>query len=391
MQRLILTRRPHDRIHAGHPWIYDNECADVSAGIAPGEIIDVVEAGGRFVGRGYANPRSKIVVRLLTRDPHEAIDRAFFQRCLQSAWQLRQRLHLTTNCRVCFGEADGLPGLIIDKFGDALALQTHTAGMDRWQGLIIEVLQEIFAPRLIVERNDLPVRGVEGVPERKGIVAGADSSQVVIAEGDLQWKIDLLEGQKTGFFLDQRPAWAALAGVSQGARVLDGFCYVGAFALHAARAGATSVVGIDASESAITLARANAERNGLGTRCEFQVGNVFDVLTTWAKAREPRFDVIVLDPPAFTKSRGSVEAALRGYKEINRRALQLLVPGGFLLSCSCSRFVTAELLAATIGAAAYDVGRPVRQVAAITQAADHPIVWAIPETSYLKSYLVGVA
>lgn len=390
MERIILSLDKRGRIRGGHPWIYDNEVASVPAGFEPGDIVEVVDTKGRLVGRGYANPRSKILVRLLTRDANTVIDAKFFLARLQRAWRLREQLGLTRNCRLVFGEADGLPGLIIDKFGDAFVLQAHTAGVARWQDVIVDALVAMFHPRLIVERNDLPVRVLEGLMEHTGLLVGDGDTRVAIEENELRFTIDLLAGQKTGFFLDQRNTWSLLRDVARNARVLDCFCYVGAFSLHAARYGAQSVVGIDASEDATALARANAAQNGCESRCEFLTGNVFDLLTDWATSKARTFDVIVLDPPAFTKTRGTTDSALRGYKEINRRALQLLAPGGFLLSCSCSRFVTPEMLSAVIADAARDTHRRVRQVATATQAPDHPIDWAIPETFYLKSFLMTV-
>lgn len=390
MQTLTLTpKRPH-QVLGGHSWIYDNEVQVTPAALEPGDLVDVVDARGAFVGRGYANPRSKILVRLLTRNAREVIDRAWFAGRLQRAWQLRTRLGLTVNCRVVFGEADGLPGLIVDKFGDAIVLQAHTAGMARWQETIVELLVEQLQPRLFVVRNDLPVRALEGLPESRAVLVGGGSAEVVIEEDGLTFAIDLLAGQKTGFFLDQRPNWALLKHVARDARVLDCFSYVGAFALHAAKYGAAQVTGLDVDPDVVARAQANADRNGLAARCEFVAANVFDQLTTWAQEKTRTFDLVVLDPPAFSKSRGTVDNALRGYKEINRRALQLLAPGGVLLSCSCSRFVTPEMLRDTIWAAARDVGRPVRQLAVTTQSPDHPISWVIPETFYLKSYLVTV-
>lgn len=390
MKKLRLNKGRHPRILNGHPWIYDNELAGVPSDIEPAEIVEVADAGGNFIGRGYANPRSKISVRLLTRDPRVTIDADFFRARVQQAWVLRQRLGLTTNCRLVFGEADGLPGLIIDKFGDAFVLQTHTAGIARWQTEIVAALREIFSPRLIVERNDLPVRVLEGLTEQKGMLWGNASPEITIEEQGMRFAIDLLEGQKTGFFLDQRNTWNLLSRVAKNARVLDCFCYVGAFSLHAAHFGAASVVGIDASADAAQRAGANATKNGFADRCEFLIGNVFDVLTEWADTRSRTFDVIVLDPPAFTKTRGTTDSALRGYKEINRRALQLLAPGGFLISCSCSRFIQPEMLRSVIADAARDAKRGVRQLAYTTQAPDHPIDWAIDETFYLKSFLMGV-
>lgn len=388
MHRIVLSSDKHGRIRNGHPWIYHNEVATLPDDLMPGELVEVIDGNDRFIGRGYANPRSKIVVRLLTRAARTAIDASFFHAQVLQAWRLRERLGLTRNCRVVFGEADGLPGLIVDKFDDAMVLQAHTAGIARWQDEIVAALGELFTSRLIVARNDLPVRDLEGLPQHKGVVYGSGTPRVTIEEHGLRFTIDLLAGQKTGFFLDQRNTWHLLEPIARGAQVLDCFCYIGAFGLHAARCGAAAVTGIDASDDAITWARANAEENGLADRCEFLAGNVFDLLTDWAKTRARTFDVIILDPPAFTKTRGTTESALRGYKEINRRALQLLNPGGFLLSCSCSRFVTPEMLATIIADAAHDVARPLRQIGYATQAPDHPIDWAIPETFYLKSFLL---
>jgi 23S rRNA (cytosine1962-C5)-methyltransferase len=363
----------------------------VDGACRPGDLAEVVDERGRFLGRGYINPRSTIAVRLLTRR-RETIDRGFFARRLLRAWEYRRRLlpALDTDAvRVVFAEADFLPGLVVDKFGDYLAVQTLTAGMDRWQSTLVELLEEALRPKGICERNDAGVRAREGLELRRGWIRGEPEAPVVVREHGLSFYIDVAHGQKTGFFLDQRENRAALRGLVEGGRVLDAFCYTGAFSLHAAAYGAREVLGIDFSAEAVALAEANARLNGLAGRCSFRTANAFDELRNLERAGE-KFDLAILDPPAFTRSKENLEGALRGYKEINLRAMRLLPPGGFLVTCSCSYHLSEEQFLEVVLAAARDARRTLRLVELRRQARDHPILPTHPESYYLKCLILQV-
>lgn len=378
-----LARGRHRRVQEGHPWIFQGEVEEVRGEFAPGDIVTVVDFRGRFLGKGYINPASQILVRMLT-DRDEPVDRDFFRRRLERAWAYRQRLLPDTGaCRVVFGEADFLPGLIVDKFSDVLVVQTLALGIDRWLPDIVEILDNLLHPRGIYERNDVPVRRLEGLTERKGYLRGEFDPRLTIVENGLEIAVDVAEGQKTGYFLDQRENRRAVRPYAKGGRVLDCFCNVGGFALNAAAGGAREVIAVDSSEEALEAARLNAERNGLSDRVRFQAGNAFDVLRQM-EANQERFDVIVLDPPAFAKNKAALEGAVRGYKEINLRAMRMLPEGGFLVTCSCSYHMTPDIFKAVVADAARDSHRRLRLVEERAQAVDHPIVVGYPESHYLK-------
>ena len=377
------------RIRQGHPWVYDNQVLRIEGRPQPGGVVQVFDVKKGPLGQGYFNPRSKIRVRMLTKHLDEPIDAAFFHRKIAAAWTFRQRMGQPESCRVVFGEADGLPALVVDKFGDILVLQTLALGMDRYKTEIVQALRTVLKPAGIYERNDVPVREKEGLTLEKGFIGEAFNTRLVISENGLKFAVDVAMGQKTGHFLDQRLNHAAMEHVSKGARVLDCFTHTGGFALHAARYGATEVLGLDISEEAITLATANAALNGLDSVVAFETANVFDFLAGQGRG-SATWDVVVLDPPAFAKSRAALDGAARGYKEINLRAMKLLPPGGFLVTCSCSQHMVPDLFRKTIAAAAHDVHRELREVHCGAQPADHPIHWAIPETHYLKCLVLQV-
>lgn len=382
MAKVILKKKEHIDIVRGFPWIYDNEIARVEGDFSPGDIVDIYDVTNTFLGRGYINPKSKITVRILTRK-EEDIDKSFFFKRILQAWEYRKRLVDTRSCRVIFGEADMIPGLIVDKFEDILVIQTLALGIDRFKDTIVEVLDEILQPRGIYERNDVPVREVEGLPQKKGFLKGVFDTKVEIEENGLRIIVDVENGQKTGYFLDQRENRNALKGIVEGAEVLDTFCYTGSFALHAVKFGASKVIAIDSSVQALELARKNAELNEFDKRIEFIEGNAFDILREFYKDGRT-FDVIILDPPAFAKSQRHIEGAVRGYKEINLRAIKMIREGGFLVTCSCSQHITPEIFQQIIDSARIDANRMLRLVEFRTQAKDHPILLSYPESLYLK-------
>jgi 23S rRNA (cytosine1962-C5)-methyltransferase len=389
-----LTLRPHEdaRLRSGHPWVFSNEVApfgDRTPKFEPGELVRVVDARGRPLGIAYYNPHTLIAARLLSRDAR-AIDRDFFLARLAAALRLRER-HLAgaTAYRLVFGEADGLPGLVVDRYGTVVVVQPLTAGMERLLPLALEALEALVAPAGVVVRRDAGIRGLEGLPPAEPEVRGRVDTPLLIEVGGLTFEVDPQRGQKTGFFLDQRANHAWVDRVSSGARVLDVFCYGGPFGLRAARAGAEEVVFLDSSAEALATARRNAERNGLAARCRFEQADAFDRLAELDGAAE-RFDLVVLDPPAFARSRKQVAGARRGYKEINRRAFRLLAPGGHLLTCSCSHHVDRETFREIVRDAAADAGRTALVVEVGGQSPDHPVLLGCPETDYLKCLLVAV-
>lgn len=393
MQTVYLKKKIAPRVENGHPWIFANEADAVrSAGAAtaaPGSIVEVRNARDGFVGYGYINPKSQILVRLLSRKQGEQIDAAFFHRRIQQAWAYRQRLGYTENCRLIFGEADDMPALIIDKFNDYFVLQTLAYGMDVWKPAIVAALNDIFHPKGIFERNDVPVRELEGLPQVKGFLSEPFDTNIIIRENGLRFHVDLLNGQKTGYFLDQQDNRRQIAHIVKDADVLEAFCYTGTFSVHAGHYGARSVLGLDISENAVAQARRNAELNGLEQICRFEALNAFDALKAWS--REGRqYDVVILDPPAFTKSREQIQKAITGYKEINLRGMKLVKPGGFLVTASCTNLVQPALFLQIIDMAARDARRKLRQVTYQTQASDHPIVWGLENTEYLKFLIVQV-
>lgn len=386
-----MKRSKNLRIASGHPWIYGNEIDRVKSDgeSEGGTIVDVKDDRGKFVGRGYFNPKSQIVVRLLSRIQGEEINESFFRRKILSCYEYRKKIGYSENFRLVFGEGDFLPALIIDKFRDVFVMQTLSLGMDRWKEVIASILKKEFSPRGIYERNDVPVRKLEGLEEQKGFLTEPFPTKFEIEEHGVKFKIDVENGQKTGYFLDQKENRLMLSTISAGAEVLDCFCYTGSFAMFAAKFGAKKVTALDASEEAIQLTKENASLNGLESVFDFKVGNAFDVLPQWVKEKKS-FDIVILDPPAFTKSRSGVESATRGYKEINLRAMKLIRNGGFLLTFSCSHFMDPSMFFDVVSQAATDAAKTIRQVAFLSQAKDHPVVWNIPETNYLKGFLLQV-
>lgn len=386
---LFLRKGAQHRVESGHPWIYQTEVDYVDGEFNPGDVIDVYNFRHRFIGRGYINPRSQIIIRLLSREQEE-INYDFFKKRIATAWNYRQKFIAEPEyCRLVFGEADFLPGLIIDKFGPYMVIQTLALGIDIHKDTILSVLDELFQPEGIFERNDVPVRKLEGLDMRKGYLKGKFPTLIQVQENGISFYADIENGQKTGFFYDQRENRAFLKNIVSGAEVLDCFCHTGSFAVHCALYGARKVTSIDISEEAIGLAKRNAAMNGVEDKCHFSVANAFDALRTMSDARE-QFDVVILDPPAFTKSRGNLEGAARGYKEINLRGLKMVRPGGFLVTCSCSYHMDRELFKAIVVDAARDTKKTVREVEYRTQAKDHPILPAASETEYLKFLVVQV-
>ena len=389
MNRVILKSRISNRIFLGHPWIYNNEVDRYEGELKGGEITDVFSAEKKFIGRGYFNPKSQIVVRLLTRDSNEIINDDFFYRRIFKAWQYRSKLGYTENCRLVFGEADQLPQLIIDKFNDYFVVQTLTLGMDVWKPAIAAAIEKIFSPKGIYERNDVPVRELEGLQQQKGFLSEAFDTKIIIRENGLQFYVDIENGQKTGYFLDQQDNRRCIKNIVKDAEVLGAFTYTGTFEIHAAQYGAKSVLGIDISENAVAQANENAKLNGVDSSCRFECMNAFDVLKTWGKEKKI-FDVVMLDPPSFTKTREQVQKAVTGYKEINLRAMKLIRPGGFLVTSSCTNLVSPQLFLDTIREAAKDARRKLIQVTFQSQSPDHPIVWDWDNTQYLKFLIVQI-
>ncbi|MDR3714947.1 MAG: class I SAM-dependent rRNA methyltransferase [Puia sp.] len=390
MTKVYLNRKISRRIENGHPWIFVNEVASVDGQVEGGGTVEVYTHDKKFVGRGYINPKSQILVRLLTRDKRESIDPAFFHRRLQDAWEYRKKIGYIENCRLVFGEADYLPALIIDKFNDYLVIQTLSLGIERWKPAIVAALEQLFSPRGVYERNDVPVRELEGMVQQKGFLSAPFDPRITIRENGLVFGVDLENGQKTGYFLDQRDNRRALRHIVKEAEVLGAFCYTGSFELHAAHYGARSVLGLDISGDAIAQARLNAELNGLQDKCRFETINAFDALKTWSK-EGLTYDVVMLDPPAFTKNRETIQKAIAGYKEINLRGMKMIRKGGFLVTSSCTNLVSPELFLETIQLAARDAHRKLRQVVFRAQASDHPIIQGLENTNYLKFLIAEVS
>lgn len=389
MTQVFLKKKISKRIENGHPWVFANEVGRVEGPLAGGDIVDIFTHDGRFLGRGYGNPKSQIIVRILTRNRKEEINEAFFLNRLKAAWDYRQQLGYTENCRLVFGEADFLPALIIDKFNDYFVIQTLALGIDLWKPAIVKALNTLFQPKGIFERNDVPVRELEGLEQVKGFLSDPFPTDIVITENGLRFHVDIENGQKTGYFLDQQDNRRAIRHIVKGAEVLGAFTYTGTFEIHAAHYGARSVLGLDISAAAVEQANRNAALNGYADRCSFQAVNAFDVLKQWAKDGR-QYDVVMLDPPAFTKSRENIQKAITGYKEINLRGMKLVKPGGFLVTTSCTNLIQPELFLEIIGMAAKDAKRTLRQVVYQTQASDHPIIWGQENTHYLKFLIVQV-
>ncbi len=389
MIKVGLRKKIAQRIVNGHPWIFNNEVEKVEGQVNGGETVEVFTHDKKFVGKGYINPKSQILVRLLTRDKNAEINEQFFHDQIAQCWEYRKRIGYTENCRLVFGEADSLPQLIIDKFNDYFVIQTLALGIDVWKPAIVKALNEIFKPKGIYERNDVPVRELEGLPQYKGFLSDPFDTKIIIKENGLQFYVDIENGQKTGYFLDQQDNRRAIQHIVKGAEVLGVFTYTGTFEIHAAHYGAKSVLGLDISENAVQQANRNAELNGLQNSCRFQTANAFDVLKQWVKDGR-QYDVVMLDPPAFTKSRETLQKAITGYKEINLRGMKLVKPGGFLVTSSCTNLVNAELFLQIIDMAAKDARRKTRQVVFQTQSADHPVIWGMENTHYLKYLIIQV-
>ena len=389
MKKVHLKRKIANRIVSGHPWIFANEVERVEGNPEAGAIVEVYFHDGKFVGKGYFNQQSQIIVRLLTHDKKIEIDEDFFLDKIRECWSYRQKLGYTENCRLVFGEADGLPQLIIDKFNDHFVIQTLALGIDVWKPAITKALHADFKPKGIFERNDVPVRELEGLPQHKGFLSEPFDTKIIINENGLKFHVDLENGQKTGYFLDQQDNRRTIQNIVKGADVLGAFTYTGTFEIHAAHYGANSVLGLDISENAVQQANKNAELNGLQNIVRFETANAFDALKQWSK-EDKRYDVVMLDPPAFTKSRATIQKAITGYKEINLRGMKLVKPGGFLVTSSCTNLVQPELFLQIIDMAAKDARRKIRQVTFHTQSADHPVIWNMENTQYLKFLIVDV-
>lgn len=389
MLKVVLKRKISPRVVNGHPWIFGNEVNLIDDGAKAGDIVDVFTHDDKFVGKGYVNPQSQIVVRLLTRDKNEIVNDDFFYNRLLKAWQYRQQLGYVENCRLIFGEADYIPQLIIDKFNDYFVIQTLALGIDKWKPAIVAAINKIFKPKGIYERNDVPVRELEGLEQQKGFLSNPFPTEITINENGIKFFVDIENGQKTGYFLDQQDNRRAIQHIVKGADVLGAFCYTGTFEIHAAHYGAKSVLGLDISENACSMAKRNAALNGLQDICQFQCVNAFDVLKTWVKDGR-KYDVVMLDPPSFTKTRATIEKAITGYKEINLRGMKLVKPGGFLVTSSCTNLVQPEMFLDIIDMAAKDARRKLRQVTFKAQSSDHPIIRGWENTNYLKFLIVQV-
>lgn len=393
MRIIQLNKKISRRIEQGHPWVYGNEIdwkgKSPEEVLESGEIVEVQTHDKKFVGRGYANPKSQIVVRLLSRDKEEQINDDFFFHKINDAWKYRQQIGYTENCRLVFGEADGLPQLVIDKFNDHFVIQTLAFGIDKWKPVIVDAVKRIFNPKGIYERNDVPVRELEGMVQQKGFLSDPFDTNIIITENGVKYHVDIVNGQKTGFFLDQQDNRKAIQNIVKGADVLGAFCYTGSFEIAAACFGAKSVLGLDISQNAIDMCNKNAVLNGVEDKCTFQCVNAFDVLKQWTKEGKT-WDVVMLDPPSFTKTRSSIDKAVAGYKEINLRGIKLVKPGGFLVTSSCTNLVQPELFLDTVQMAAKDAKRRIRQVVFNTQSPDHPIIRGQEYTQYLKFLIVQV-
>ena len=392
MKSLFLNKNISNRVESGHPWVFANEInrgKALDAAAIAGEVVNVFTHDKKFVGKGYVNPQSQIMVRLLTRNKEEEINELFFLNRIRQAWVYRQKLGYTENCRLIFGEADEIPQLIIDKFNDYFVIQTLAFGIDVWKPAIVKALEQIFKAKGIYERNDVPVRELEGMEQQKGFLSAKFDTNIIISENGIRFNVDIANGQKTGYFLDQQDNRKAIQHIVKGASVLGAFCYTGSFEISAAVYGAKSVTGLDISQSAIDMCSKNALLNGVEDICSFQCINAFDVLKEWTKEGR-QWDVVMLDPPSFTKSRSSIDKAVAGYKEINLRGIKLVKPGGFLVTSSCTSLVKPELFLDIIAMAAKDAKRKIRQVVFNAQSADHPIIRDQENTHYLKFLIAQV-
>lgn len=381
-------------LKAGGMWVYDNEIDTIMGGFENGDLVAIHDFDGFFMGYGFINTRSKITIRLLSRKKDAVIDEAFMEGRVRDAWEYRKQTIDTSSCRLIFGEADFLPGIVIDKFSDVLVVESLALGIDKWKHTIVEALKRVLGEdgisiRGVYERSDAKVRLQEGMERYKGFIGEPFDTKVEIVENGVHYIVDVEDGQKTGFFLDQKNNRAAIHRFCKDKKVLDCFTHTGSFALNAGIAGAKSVLGVDASQLAVDQATENAKLNHLEDVVRFQCADVFELLPE-LEARKETFDVVILDPPAFTKSRNSVKNAVKGYREINVRGLKLVRNGGFFVTCSCSHFMEPDLFAKTIREAAAGAHKRLRQVEFRTQACDHPILWAADQSYYLKFYIFQV-
>ncbi|MGP8310872.1 class I SAM-dependent rRNA methyltransferase [Enterocloster aldenensis] len=384
-------------LKAGGAWIYDNEIDAITGEFRNGELVSVEDFDGFFLGQGFINTNSKLTVRMLSRKKGTVIDDAFIEMRVRNAWEYRKATVDTSSCRVIFGEADFLPGIVIDKFSDVLVVESLALGIDRLKPVIVDMLRKVLSEdgitiRGVYERSDAKVRLQEGMERYKGFIGEPFDTKVEIAENGVRYMVDVEDGQKTGFFLDQKYNRLAVHNLCRRIlpdRVLDCFTHTGSFALNAGLAGSKEVLGVDASQLAVDQASENARLNGIGDRVHFECADVFDLLPKLEQEGQ-KFDVVILDPPAFTKSRNSIKNAVKGYREINLRGMKLVKDGGYLATCSCSHFMDPELFTKTIREAAGNVHKRLRQVEYRTQASDHPILWAADESYYLKFYIFQV-
>ena len=400
--KIKITEKSERTVRLGHPWVYGEEVTEKTGECINGQLVDVYSRKDRFLGTGYYNDRSKILVRIISRNANDKFDEAFYRRRVRYAIDYRRTVMGDdfACCRIIFGEADSFPGLTVDRFGDVLVTQVACLGTELIKDIIYRAFVDIFAEigepiKAIYERNEGAIRELEGMERYSGFyklegLSDELSGETEITENSIKYKVDYINGQKTGFFLDQKYNRAAVARIAKGKRVLDCFTHTGAFALNAAKAGAEIVNAVDISEEAVNMARANAELNNLTGNMQFTCANVFELLTEMGESKKCDYDFIILDPPAFTKSSGTVKNAIREYKEINRRAMSLLPRGGYLATCSCSHFMTDELFRKMLADAAKDAGVSLRQIEGRQQSPDHPILWNVRETDYLKFYIFQI-
>ena len=395
MSAIVTLKKGEGRtIKAGGAWIFDNEIDTITGRFKNGEVVTVHDFDGYPMGKGFINQNSKIRIRMMTRKPDQEIDESFLKMRVKNAWEYRKTTVDTSSCRIIFGEADFLPGLVIDKYEDVLVVECLALGMEQFKEIIVNFLKEILAEdgikiRGVYERSDANERTKEGLSKVKGFIGDAFDTNVEIVENSVHYMIDVANGQKTGFFLDQKYNRLAMQRICKGKKVLDCFTHMGTFALNAGIAGAVDVTGLDISEYAVSQAEANARLNHLENNVHFRQANVLDELPKLAQAGE-KYDVVILDPPAFTRSREATKNAIKGYREINMKGLKLVKDGGYLATCSCSHFMTQELLAKTVKEAAKATHKRLRQVEFRTQAPDHPILWAADESYYLKFFIFQV-
>ena len=395
MSAIVTLKKGEGRtIKAGGAWIFDNEIDTITGRFKNGEVVTVHDFDGYPMGKGFINQNSKIRIRMMTRKPDQEINEAFLKMRVKNAWEYRKTTVDTSSCRIIFGEADFLPGLVIDKYEDVLVVECLALGMEQFKEIIVNFLKEILAEdgikiRGVYERSDANERTKEGLSKVKGFIGDAFDTNVEIVENGVHYMVDVANGQKTGFFLDQKYNRLAMQRICKGKKVLDCFTHMGTFALNAGIAGAADVTGLDISEYAVSQAEANARLNHLENTAHFRQANVLDELPKLAQAGE-KYDVVILDPPAFTKSREATKNAIKGYREINMKGLKLVKDGGYLATCSCSHFMTQDLLAKTVKEAAKATHKRLRQVEFRTQAPDHPILWAADESYYLKFYIFQV-